>query len=40
VQRLFDGQVSELVESAPFTASGVVRLTGGRPILELDPASP
>lgn len=40
VQRLFDGQVSELVEPASFTASGVVRLTGGRPVLELDPASP
>lgn len=40
VQRLFDGQVSELVEWAPFTASGVVRLTGGQPALELDPASP
>ncbi len=40
VQRLFDGEVSQREEIVTFTAEGTVRLTGGEPELQLDPARP
>ena len=40
VQRLFDGRVFEREESVAFTAAGTVRLSGGQPELQVDPARP
>lgn len=40
VQRLFDGTVSERIETSAFRVEGTLRLAGGEPHLTLDPARP
>lgn len=40
VQRLFDGRVSEREQQTAFTVEGAVLLSGGQPVLQLDPPRP